>query len=252
MSRTGATAHLDPDALAELEEQRGFLLRSLQDLDAERDAGELDDADYERLRDDYTARAAEVLRAIEKGRPVVGVPGAPGRRGRRIVAGLVVAAMAGTAGLSVASFSGTRQPGDTLSGDIRPTTSGQLADAAALVNQGDVTEALRIYDEVLADDPENTEALTERGLLLVTLGSSTQRPALGEQGRASIDQALALDPDNPRALFYLGLARRLGGDDAGATEAFTAALAADPPPALRRAMEEFLASIASGPPPGAS
>jgi tetratricopeptide (TPR) repeat protein len=251
VSRSASTAHLDPDARAELEEQRGFLLRSLQDLDAERAAGDLDDADYESLRDDYTARAAEVLRAIEKGRAPVGVPGAPRRRGRRVVAGLVVAAMAATAGLSVASFSGTRQPGDTITGDIRQTSSGRLAEAAALAAQGDVTEALRVYDEVLADDPDNLEALSERGLLLVSLGFSTQRTALSDQGRASIDQALALDPDNARALFYLGLARRLGGDDAGAADAFTAALAADPPPALRQAMEDFLASVASGEPPRA-
>lgn len=248
MSGPGPTTRLDPDGLAELEEQRGFLLRSLEDLDAERAAGDLDDVDYQSLRDDYTARAAEVLRAIDKGSVPVGIPGSPRRRGRRIVAGLVVAAMAATAGLSVASFSGTRQPDDTITGDIRQTTSGQLADAAALVGQGDVTEALQIYDKVLADDPENLEALSERGLLLVSLGFSTERPVLSEQGRASIEAALALDPDNARALFYLGLSLRLEGDDAAAAEAFTEALAADPPPALRQAMEEFLASIASGDP----
>ncbi len=246
MSGPGTTAKLDPDALAELEEQREFLLRSLEDLDAERVAGDLDEADYQALRDDYTARTAEVLRAIEEGRAPTGAPVPPGRRGRRIVAGFVVAAMAATAGLSVASFAGTRQPNDTITGDIRETTSGRLADAAALAGQGDVTETLRIYDEVLADDPENLEALTERGLLLVSLGFSTQRPVLSEQGRASIEAALALDADNARALFYLGLALRLEGDDTRAAEAFTAALATDPPPALRQAMEEFLASIASG------
>ncbi|MBW3611331.1 MAG: tetratricopeptide repeat protein [Actinobacteria bacterium] len=248
MSHPGAPAHLDPDARAELEEEREFLLRSLEDLDAERAAGDLHDADYQALKDDYTARAAEVLRAIEEHRVPVTVTSTPGRRGRRLVAGFVVVAMAATAGLSVASFSGTRQPGETVSGDIRETTSGQLAQAAALVNEGDVTEALRIYDEVLADDPENLEALSERGLLLVSLGFSTRRPALSEQGRVSIERALALDADNARALFYLGLSLRLEGDDARAADAFTAALASDPPPALRQAMEEFLASIASGDP----
>ena len=46
-----------------------FLLRSLDDLDAEHDAGDLDDDDYQLLRDGYTARAAEVLRAREEHRP---------------------------------------------------------------------------------------------------------------------------------------------------------------------------------------
>lgn len=235
----------DPDAQAELEEQRAFLLRSLEDLDAERAAGDLDAADYQALKDDYTARAADVLRALEEGRaPRSGSVARP--PGRRILAGLVVVAMAATAGLSVAAFSGTRQAGDTITGNIRETTSSRLGDAAALVGQGDVTEALRVYDQVLAEDPENLEALSERGLLLVTLGASTERSVLSEQGRSSIDQALALDPDNSRALFYLGLSRRLAGDDAGAAEAFTAALATDPPPALRASMEAFLDSIGPG------
>src|SRR5690606_11549803 len=56
---------LDPDALAALEEERDFLLRSLDDLEREHDAGDVDDADYAELKDDYTARAAAVLRAID-------------------------------------------------------------------------------------------------------------------------------------------------------------------------------------------
>lgn len=47
-----------------LEEEREFFLRSLQDLEAERAAGDIDEVDYLALRDDYTARAAEVLRQL--------------------------------------------------------------------------------------------------------------------------------------------------------------------------------------------
>lgn len=49
---------------SQLEEQRRFLLTSLRDLDAERHVGDIAEADYLRLRDDYTARAAAVLRAL--------------------------------------------------------------------------------------------------------------------------------------------------------------------------------------------
>ena len=65
-------AALDPDELAALEEQRDFLLRSLADLDREHDAGDLEDDDYQTLKDDYTARAADVLRAIEERRAASG------------------------------------------------------------------------------------------------------------------------------------------------------------------------------------
>ena len=56
------------DRLAELEEERRYLLRSLKDLERERDAGDVDEADYLTLRDGYTVRAAAVLRQIEDGR----------------------------------------------------------------------------------------------------------------------------------------------------------------------------------------
>jgi tetratricopeptide (TPR) repeat protein len=52
----------------ELVEERDFLLRSLQDLDAERHAGDVDADDYAVLKDGYTARAAAVLRILDRRR----------------------------------------------------------------------------------------------------------------------------------------------------------------------------------------
>ena len=57
----------NPDRLAELEEERRFLLRSLADLEREHDAGDVDVDDYQTFRDGYTVRAASVLRSIEDG-----------------------------------------------------------------------------------------------------------------------------------------------------------------------------------------
>jgi tetratricopeptide (TPR) repeat protein len=50
---------------ADLEAEREFYLRSLRDLEAEHSAGDIDDLDYQALRDDYTTRAAGVLRRLE-------------------------------------------------------------------------------------------------------------------------------------------------------------------------------------------
>lgn len=238
-----ATRRRDPDVLADLEEQRHFLLRSIDDLERERAAGDIDDEDYVTLSGDYTRRAAGVLRAIDEGKTVPAV--GPGRVGRwrRLVGAGVVAAVAVAAGLGVAAASGARRPGETVSGDIAVDSSGQLAQAAALARDGRFTEALELYDDVLDGDPRNVEALSERGLLLVSLASATQRPALADAGRESIEGALELDPDDPRSRFYLGLVLRLQGDDAGAQDAFRRALAADPPPALRQSIEGF-----TGPP----
>ena len=58
---------MNPDQLAELKEQRRFLLSSITDLDREHQFGDVDEHDYVTLRDGYTARAAAVLRAIDAG-----------------------------------------------------------------------------------------------------------------------------------------------------------------------------------------
>ncbi|MEY2426529.1 MAG: hypothetical protein QOI61_2101, partial [Actinomycetota bacterium] len=51
---------------SELVAERDFLLRSIADLDAEQEAGDLATDDFAALRDDYVARAAAVLRALEE------------------------------------------------------------------------------------------------------------------------------------------------------------------------------------------
>ena len=230
---------LDPDALADLEEQRDLLLRSLDDLERERADGELDEADYEVLKEEATRRAAEVLRAIETGRAALAARPPVDRR-RLALAGLAVAAVAVGAGVAVANASGTRSAGEFSSGEIRDLTDDRLAEATALARGGDVQGALDLYDGVLADDPDNVEALSERGLLLASLSDAADLPDLLTTGRASIERALEVDPGNPRPLFYLGLIQRLQGDEAAAVATLEQALAADPPPDLRRNIELFL------------
>jgi len=51
----------------DLEVERDFLLRSLQDLKRNIASVMLSDEDYTRLHDSYTVRAAEVLRALRSG-----------------------------------------------------------------------------------------------------------------------------------------------------------------------------------------
>ena len=74
--------------MSEEADQREFLLRSLEDLEREHDAGDLDDADYAALKDDYTARAAAVLRAE---RATGGSPRRRGQRGFVALAGVAIA-----------------------------------------------------------------------------------------------------------------------------------------------------------------
>lgn len=238
----GSRSHgrrLDPDALAEIEEQRDLLLRSLDGLEREHAAGELDDADYEVLRDETTQRAAAAVRAVESGRLEIASRPRPNRA--RVAAGVAaVAAVAVAAGFAVASASGTREAGETSSGEIRDLTDDRLQEASELARGGEVQGALDLYDAVLDDDPDNVEALSERGLLLASLSEAASLPDLLPTGRASIERALEVDPGNPRSLFYLGLIQRLGGDETAAVATLEEALAADPPPVLRQNIEAFL------------
>ncbi len=253
----GATTRrrLDPDALADLEQERELLLRSLDDLDREHDAGDLGDVDYEALRDEATRRTAEVVRAIESGRASIAErPRAP--RGRLVLAGVGVIAVAVGAGVAVATSSGSREPGTFGSGEVRDLTDDRLDEASALARGDDIQGALDLYDGVLEDDPQNVEALSERGLLLASLSEAADLPDLLVSGRASVEHALAIDPGNPRPLFYLGLIQRLEGDPAAAVATLRLALAADPPPLLRQNIVAFLGqtdqSTSSSVPPDTS
>ncbi len=202
---------LDPDALAALEEQRDFLLRSLRDLEREHDAGDLDDGDYEALKDDYTARAAAVLRAIE-GRRTAMAARPRRRRGRSLaIAGVVVLA-AVLAGVVMAQATGRRSAGDAVSGDTRQTSRELLASAQAQTGEanqalergdGDAAvehfrAAIKAYDDALQADPLNAEAMTYRGWLLHTLalnGPTQQKAQLDAEAMSWLDRAIEAKPD---------------------------------------------------------
>ena len=93
--------------------------------------------------------------------------------------------------------------------------------AAAL---GDYDEAISAYHRALALDGE-------RGEVYSALGEAHVLSAGGivtEAAEAALEQAIARDPADPRARFYLAIAREQDGDREGALEALTA-LVADAP-----------------------
>ena len=148
---------------APLEEERDFLLRSLDDLERERDAGDIDDADYEALRDDYTARAAEVLRTLDARRPRRVQPASP--KGRVVAWTVAVLAFAVVAGIVVAFTSGRRDPGSVASGDPAQGAAENIARADQLMSADRLEDAIEAYSKALEDQPSNVRALTYRGWL---------------------------------------------------------------------------------------
>jgi tetratricopeptide (TPR) repeat protein len=231
---------VNPDDLADLEEQRTFLVRSLDDLERELAAGDIDALDASTLRDDYTHRLAEVQRAIETGRVAIAEQAPPGRLGRRLVGAVLVVALAGGSGLFVANVAGSRKPGDAITGNITERNfDGLLTQAAQAAQDGRFADALENYDTVLDQDPTNVEALAEKGLLLASLALPSKRPTLLDEGEKLVRQAIEVEPDEARPRFYLGLVRQLRDDTDGALAAFDDALARDPSEALRADIEQY-------------
>jgi tetratricopeptide (TPR) repeat protein len=193
-----------PDRVRELEEQRTFLLRSLDDLDREYAAGDVDETDYQALKDDYTARAAAVHRAIEAGKETE-ADEEPARNVPRlvlVVAGVVLFAV--VAGVVIAANYGTRTNRDSTTATEADTAREKIAQAQQLEVQGDVAGAAALYDEVLATDPENVDALTYKGWLLV-------RAELYDDGYALLDEAIAVAPDAAPAHVFKAVGLRNQG-----------------------------------------
>ncbi len=296
---------VDGDAdLAALEDERDFLLSSLRDLDAEHDAGDIDDVDYETLRDDYTVRTAEVLRAIERARQPLPRPGrrrtAPPSNGRRSAGGPAAASASSSAsatsvsatsvsaeradgddpeaddadlapagasagagagagaaeaarlakrtktrwrlaaivmtvllfgaiaGWAVTATSGSRVAGQSITGDASlrsPTSStpsaveSNLVKAAGLVTAGKVGDALKLYDQILQQSPNQPEAEANSGWLIAQTGLSVTpvRSDLVDEGLTRILAAEQAAPTYADPHFFRGyLLFKAKNDPAGA------------------------------------
>lgn len=227
---------LDPDTLAALEEQRDFLLRSLDDLEREHEAGDVDDHDYQALKDDYTARAARMIRSIEAHEARRAAASRPRRSwGRMAAVGAGVAVFALVAGILVAQASGRREASDGPTGDIRETTRDQLDDAVELAAQGDYEAAIEIHDEVLAEQPDNVEALTYKGWFQLRMGD--------ESGVVTLIDASELDQDYPATHVFLAVAFRDLGRPTTALAELDRLDALDPPPEIARMAEGLRAEL---------
>jgi tetratricopeptide (TPR) repeat protein len=218
---------LDPDALVALEEERDFLLASLADLEREHDAGDVDEADYRELKDDYTERAALVLRSLDRRQAVAAA--APARSWRGVAVALVaVLAFAVVGGVLLARAAGTRGPGDGLTGDIRLSSrdlllqAGQLtAQGRAALEEGDsqealdlYTQAIEAYQQVVDLDPGNAEALASQAWLLHNIAlqsTSGQAAELDAVALGLLDDAVAVDGTYaPARIFRARLLEGLG------------------------------------------
>ena len=238
---------LDPDHLAELEEERDFLLRSLDDLEAERAAGDIDEADFEQLRDDYTVRASDVIRRIERQQTSMRAV-APRRSPARIAAwslGLLLFAVG--AGWLLAQAVGERGVNDQITGSIDASLRDRILDCQTLDQQGSISEANECYTSVLDEDPQNVEALTYKGWLLVRTAGSAQQIGADDEAaeilvtaKNLLDQAVAIDPDFADALAFRTIVFNAEGDTDAACAEYARFVDLDPPPFMRSLVDDVI------------
>lgn len=232
-----------------LEQQRDFLLASLRDLERERAAGDVDDADYEALRSSYTARAADIIRRLEPDEVVSDTAAdAAGKRGvsRRLVGVLAVIAFAVGLGVFVARQSGQRLPGETASGGIADSTANKLAQARQL-NFNDPITAINIYSDVLKVDPDNVEALTYRSWLLALTARDAEqavRDAAVQTAILGLGRATLLDDSYPDAHCFLGIVSfRFANDLVTAKSELAKCEASDPPAQVKSFVDAVVAEV---------
>ncbi|MDG1412170.1 MAG: hypothetical protein P8L46_04900 [Acidimicrobiales bacterium] len=206
-------------------EELDFLLRSIDDLESELAAGDIDTDDYTTLKADYTRRAADAIRAEES--PVEAALTEADRSWVGVLAWLGgTLAVVAIAGLLVNQFSGNRTANDSITGDIRASTREMLSEAQQLAAIGDTAGAIEVYNEILELQSANVEALAYRGWFL-RLDGATQ------DAQESVEEAVAVDPTYPDARVFAAVIAADVGDEAVARAHLEAFDALDAPPIMR-------------------
>ncbi len=222
-----------------LEAERDFLLRSIDDLDAEQTAGDLGADDYVALRDDYVKRAADVLRQLEGAPDAVQPAGPPKRRGRAVLAVVGSLAVAAAAGIALANAAGSRSDGEQLTGSLPTSTQDQLRQAADYLGAGRAIDAVKLYDTILKRDPTQPVALAYRGWVVRLAG-------LKAEGLSYVDRAVAADPTYADAHFFRGMMLwEDKKDPAGAVAEFRLFLSNNPPEAMVSLVQDALKRAAT-------
>ena len=230
-------AHLD--RLAELEEERRFLLRSLDDLEREFEAGDVDESDYATLRDGYTVRAAAVLRQIDSGRARL-APKATRRWGRLAMITSAVLVLAVAIGFALANAFGERGANQEITGfDPGDDARIVLASARDALNENEFALANGLFARVVQMERDreidNVEAIAYFGWTLALqarlesadLTTDTRLDA----AQIALQQATVIDPDYADPQCFLAIIEFAFLDDADAALPYVVACESGNPPA---------------------
>ena len=202
-----------------MDDERQFWLESLDDLDEELAAGDLEPEDHQALSRSYTRKAAEAIRGKQEQSTATG--GGNRRRLIAVVAGLVVVGV--LAGVLLARAVGSRHSGDTITGnDAVASVPSLLRNAEESAAAGNIGEANAIYDRVLERSPTNPTALAYQGWFLALEGEEAEAADL-------LADAVVAAPGYPDARAFRAIVLYRTGDCSGAAGELAAFDATDPP-----------------------
>jgi hypothetical protein len=160
---------------------------------------------------------------------------------------LVLAAVAVTL---VVRQTGVRLPGQTATGSVSLSPAAQLrrtlAQAETLQSSGDATEALRLYNQVLTQDPRQPEALAQAAWLEFEAGAKSGDASVLTKAQDTEEAAAAAAPGAYAPRLYLGSMFLAEGDDVGALAQYREFLADGPPGAEVARAEPFITQAARG------
>lgn len=232
---------LDPDALAALEEERDFLLRSIRDLEAEYDAGDLDDDDFDSLRDEYTARAAATLRAIRDRKILLDENRRPRSVGRTVLTFAMIVLFGALVGFLISRSIGARGVDDTATGGIGADRSPnqRALDCQTLIDPIEPEPAIDCYEAVLDDDPRNAIANTWLAWQLELAARDDPDPDEAERIEKLIEAAIEQRPDYSYARAFRAIIAFRHGDPDAAARFLDEFEAMNPSPDARSVIENF-------------
>jgi tetratricopeptide (TPR) repeat protein len=243
-----------PDVAQErwtLNDQREFLLRSIDDAERELEAGDLAQADFDVLvlRDRQRLAEVEVALAglgpeapedLEPTSSITPAADTPTRRRfspwRRV--GIVAACLLIVAGAVILVNHAVHPslPGQPVTGTVTQSKvkllAEELTEAAVLNNNGEAVQALQLYQKVLTQDPGDPIALANSGWLEWENGNAGKSAPAEQAGRTAEKKAIALAPSYWAGHLFLGLIiLNQDHNPSGAITQFTKFLGDSPPDA---------------------
>jgi tetratricopeptide (TPR) repeat protein len=210
---------------------------SIDDARAEFDAGELSGAELsavvareeaaievaQKRLAESDAAAPDVVEGADAdaGQP----PRRPARRHRRAYLITAVVSFALAAAVAIVLVVQPRQPGSSDTGSVSATVRQQVV---RLLSQAEIDEALgrsssalEAFNQALALDPRNVEALTQAGWLTFSAGSAAKDVAVVRRGEDLLARAVVLAPRDPAPRMYYAIAAAsIPGSRAMATAQF--------------------------------